>query len=651
MRHWSKILLLLLLNAWTSRVSAHPFIPYARLGLDEVVHDRTGKSAPRLLKVWDSLSFSPALLVDLSIRDWEPLFARQYELAGSNGQDSIKLQLAFPYAFLLHAQAKFYEGVKVLELLYRERDRLPEKKLKPVLIKLEEEYRALGNMKGALELRNLRVQKGYISTFWELYAECGLYDEAIEDYRLFEPLPAKAGIGRVKYFNSFGFLFYEKKQLDSAEKYFRAALGESMLLEHKAEHGLDKKDQGFFSQVSQANIGLCYVQRGEYNRAIPLLLPYVGSVENPEIADFRAMELGRCLLELGRIDPCKALLDSISVMMQGQVSKQNKLLLLELYTDYFQRIGQVDSAYHYLKLFHSYSDSISNFIQKNQSILGLTRLEVEKRRYALADAQQKENIANANAVNRRNQVVILALALLGISIGSVFQYRHSRLRSKTSKAIEIQNQQLQEYAGRIASQNEHKEWLIRELHHRVKNNLQVMYSLLNLQKRRSEDEGAREVISSIQSRIHTMSLVHEHLYSSDNSEMIDGNQYLRLLVDYLHSIYVGEGQEVEIRYLVEQLHMPISKAIPLGLVINEVVSNAFKYAFRERQGGILEINARKNGDSCYLQISDNGPGFNEKHLQKGSLGLRLIRTMCAQLEAQHELKQDKGVTHHIIFSI
>ncbi|MCK5145808.1 histidine kinase [bacterium] len=197
-----------------------------------------------------------------------------------------------------------------------------------------------------------------------------------------------------------------------------------------------------------------------------------------------------------------------------------------------------------------------------------------------------------------------------------------------------------------------KEVLLKEIHHRVKNNLQVISSLLNLQSRSIKDKSLQGVFKESQNRIRTMALVHEKLYQSEDLSSIDFNGYIKSLVHNLTTVYQVRARRIEIDMQIEKIELSINMAIPLGLVINELISNVFKHAFPdtwEGRGLVTITMISSNGRIC-LTIKDNGvgipQGFDIRKAQ--SLGLKLLVVIIEdQLDGSFEVLSENGTEYKI----
>ena len=197
-----------------------------------------------------------------------------------------------------------------------------------------------------------------------------------------------------------------------------------------------------------------------------------------------------------------------------------------------------------------------------------------------------------------------------------------------------------------------KEVLLKEIHHRVKNNLQVISGLLDLQKYHISDSRGKEVYKESQNRVITMALIHERLYGSERVDQIDMRDHIRELANYLSQVY-SDRKKITLIVDLTSIYLPITQAIPCALVLNEVISNAFKHAFREGQKGTIEISVKSPAqDTISIRVKDDGIGIpQEVDIYKtDSLGLKLLRNLVqSQLKGKIDVKRDKGTEFIIEF--
>ncbi|MBL7152710.1 MAG: hypothetical protein ISS79_03270 [Phycisphaerae bacterium] len=196
-----------------------------------------------------------------------------------------------------------------------------------------------------------------------------------------------------------------------------------------------------------------------------------------------------------------------------------------------------------------------------------------------------------------------------------------------------------------------KEVLLKEIHHRVKNNMQVISSILNLQSKHIEDEQALKMFKNGQSRIRSMAMVHEKLYESEDLAGIDFAEYVQSTTSYLFSLH-GVGDAVRLNTDIKDISLDVSTAIPCGLIINELVSNSIKHAFgRGREGEILIKLYSDEAGRNILMVKDNGAGFPKglDFRKTESLGMQLVIMLVEQLGGAIELDRSKGTAFNITF--
>lgn len=196
-----------------------------------------------------------------------------------------------------------------------------------------------------------------------------------------------------------------------------------------------------------------------------------------------------------------------------------------------------------------------------------------------------------------------------------------------------------------------KEALLKEIYHRVKNNLQVVSSLLNLQAETSEIPGVKDVLIESSARVKSMALIHEMLYQSDNLSKIDMDNYVNNLFKYLFEIYNVEANRIKLTKVIDSITLTIDTAIPCGLIINELVSNSLKYGFPGNRFGEIVFSLRSLDNNIVLMLSDDGNGIPAEidinHTT--SLGMRLVHSLTKQLGGTIELDSEKRRKFTLIF--
>ncbi len=207
--------------------------------------------------------------------------------------------------------------------------------------------------------------------------------------------------------------------------------------------------------------------------------------------------------------------------------------------------------------------------------------------------------------------------------------------------------EIEELKQRSADQ---KEVMLREIHHRVKNNLAIVISLLTFQLNENTNPEIKRSLIDIQTRIRAMALIHEHLYRSENLDKIPLATYILSLMQMIMSAY--SGHRVQLESNLEPIDVTIETALPVGLIINELLTNAFKYAFPGNDNGMVIISlAKAEDDYCVLSVKDNGIGLPQSFIPESSvsIGLYIVRLLAEQMDGSIQIEREKGTTFSIRF--
>jgi two-component sensor histidine kinase len=196
-----------------------------------------------------------------------------------------------------------------------------------------------------------------------------------------------------------------------------------------------------------------------------------------------------------------------------------------------------------------------------------------------------------------------------------------------------------------------KETLLSETHHRVKNNLAVVSGMLDLQALMAEQEEVRLILNDSRGRIKSMSLIHESLYKHDNVSQIEFGAYIRTLVEEIKNTHSSLPFKVNVVLNTEEVFLSVTKAIPCGLLVNEVMTNSFKHAFAGRSTGEITVSLSEKNHSCYLSIKDNGKGIGPvSDNSSKSIGMTLIAAFVKQLKGEHTFVNEDGTLFSLIFN-
>ena len=248
---------------------------------------------------------------------------------------------------------------------------------------------------------------------------------------------------------------------------------------------------------------------------------------------------------------------------------------------------------------------------------------------------------------------VLLLSLLGWtwSLRHNVQMRTRHLKLEIARRKEVESNLLN-HKQRLEASLREKETLLAEVHHRVKNNLQIINSLLELQRSSLENKELDRILKNSQSRIRSMAIVHEQLYGADTFSTISLEGYVRDLVGQIIPAYQSSGSEIAVRQEVEELEIQMDQAIPLGLLISEIITNSFQHAFPDTVSGLIFIGIRKNEQGeLELTVSDNGVGGVALQSPAATLGTQLIQSLVQQLKGKLFLETGAGTRYRILFNL
>ncbi len=504
----------------------------------------------------------------------------------------------------------------------------------------------------------------------------GNYDQALDSYysslEIFEKYQDTLNIGELH--SNIGALLLEINEFDAAEEHFlisrnqyklaKAELQEAWILYDLGNLKLKVKDAAgaryYFTNSSKIwksfdrikDYNNCMLRlaeaemlSGNYPRAVSLLTDAekeFHKINHLQGVSETLMLRGRAEYYLknynSAIDYLKQSMGISDFVKTGQ-------LRLNIYHDLsqsYRALGDYKNAFEYQEKYISINDSIFSQNRQKMMIEYQTKLNVANKEYfihQLEDSATKQKIINEN-ISLKNEQKQNSIYLLILTIGliSIFVYLIFRRYKKTRELNEKLNEALKE-----------REILIREVHHRVKNNLQIISSLLNLQSEKIEGQSVEEILRVSQARIEAMSMIHENLYKSSKLSEISFKEYVENLCSYISSSFSTSSKNINFNININQVNLEIDQLVPCGLIINEIVTNSIKHAFGKNADNIISIECSSektdNGELVSITISDNGKGIPEGFDIKKtkSLGLRLSLGLAKQLHSELLFKNENGL--------
>jgi two-component system, sensor histidine kinase PdtaS len=314
----------------------------------------------------------------------------------------------------------------------------------------------------------------------------------------------------------------------------------------------------------------------------------------------------------------------------------------KVYTQYDSAVGDYKAAYFHLKQYNTYNDQIL----KEDRLKQMDKLETV---FSTKEKEQQIKLLNANSeiadlkIKRQNtQLIVFAcisFLLILLLIGIIWVYKKTR---RQRRELEEKN----ELINRALSE---KDMLLKEIHHRVKNNLQIISSLLSIQSRYIKDEKALEAINESKDRVNAISLLHQEIYQNDVLKLINAKVYLENLIQRIKNTFNPENS-IEIETDIDKEELDIDQLIPIGLIVNELLTNAYKYGSTNKDPKIF-FKFKVNSGLVSLSIRDNGVGIDLEKLtgKKDSLGFKLVKTFTLKLKGELKIEESLGTLITITF--
>jgi two-component sensor histidine kinase len=453
-------------------------------------------------------------------------------------------------------------------------------------------------------------------------------------------------------------LAYAKRSIVISEKY---QLSETYIDYHNlsliySEYGEDSlaiwalnksaelapKDNDEVTFSINTNLALMLVEGGRYAEARKLLTQIEDFLRKDDIETINNRFNGTLIyanyyMEVDSLDKALSMIHHADSLAKQLKIAEINMFLSEAYADYYIAIGDFELAYDYRMRSQEITDSLDGAdVQKNLNELQTKYATAEKERKI---SEQTLKIRENENRKRLYQVVIGFIS--GILLLLFYFYLNS---SKKRKLLHKKNQQIEE--AHTAIEN-----LMRESHHRIKNNLQVVSSLLKIQSKNARTQEAKSGLLEAYSRISTIALLHQKLQGSEGFEHINSKDFLGQLIPAIQHSLAGENKVNKFEIDLEKINISMDSAISIGLIVNELLTNAIKYAFQDQKevATFVRISLKKQTSSLTLIVADNGKGLPDDFNIDGlkSLGFKIVRSMASKLKATVFTKNDNGAVIEI----
>jgi len=569
-----------------------------------------------------------------------------------NSSEKLKDSLAIVQYQLIQSQiyhdlGDYERSLGITKFLYDDLDKLDLETETLVLELMDTNYAKLELFDKQFEIRRKKRELGLTEnvTFYDIYSNLGQYTKARNDYIAQEKnlIDESDFYAKAVYNNNIGNYLRLDKSIPTAMTYFKKA--NAFLEVYFSDILSAKTDQELLAAhllkgKILGNIGKCHVMLKEYKEAIPFLEESVETINENNKGKFstdfieNSLELADCYLQLNDFAKATDYLSAIDTPRKAiNILKKNRL-----YAAYYDKTGDYKTSTTYLKRNIRIRDSLDEKDSKlkNQQLTAVLNQDLENSRNMLEEQKLQLEKSRIDIIEKDKNIslvfISLVFTLLGFA-GLVYAYLKS-----------IKNQRLiAEQKHIIENALVEKDSLLKEIHHRVKNNLQMVSSLLSLQTKNTRSKAAIAALEEGKSRVKAMALIHQKLYQNDDLSVIEMQGYIESLINSVQSVYKKGGHNITITIDAEGVELDIDRAIPFGLILNELVSNSFKYAFpHDDDNGKIYIHLRKiSGHEGFFEYTDNGVGLPEDTEERAnsSMGIRLMNRLANQL--QTTLNTDK----------
>jgi len=306
----------------------------------------------------------------------------------------------------------------------------------------------------------------------------------------------------------------------------------------------------------------------------------------------------------------------------------------------YKNEGDWKKSFNMQQLYFTMKDSIQNNEVEQSLIKQKSKYDIEKKEQEIDILSANNEIQRLKISKNKYSMILICIALLLALVTAFVSFRGYRKKQLINRLLKIQK-------AEISEKNEAKKTMLQEIHHRVKNNLQVVNSLLRMQSSKLEDENIVDMFKQTQSRVSSMAKLHEKMYQSGDLEKLSAKEHLTMLVkeivrNYSVDIPINLDLDIDVIFIDSRTMMPLS------LIVNEIITNSLKYAFKGREEGLITVKLNKVNDVNELIISDDGVGYMPNDESAG-LGSKLIQSFTRQLNGEIKLVINNGTIFKLTF--
>lgn len=427
---------------------------------------------------------------------------------------------------------------------------------------------------------------------------------------------------------------------------------------------MDAGSHRFFQGLIKGNIAQVLAQQGKHYEAIPLLKADIAaSLYGAAPYPYRdngiksLIHLSKSYLATGQLKLAEDRLAEAKDLEQKDDPAENRIAWLQTKARLLRAQGKHEQAFEALERAEEVEDSALLASKKDRANKLLQTYRYSLDREIMERSEEVARLGELAAQQRRFNWVFMGLIALALFTSTYFTvlYRQNKARRKE---LEVKNQQNQQQKSQLEQALNEQEVLLREVNHRVKNNLQVISSMLFLEQRKLTDASIKQVLRDVQERIRTMSNIHQKLYMRHQSqgEELLFEHYVKDLVEGIINSYVGEEKAITFTHRIKIKQLPVDQTIPLSLILHQLVTNSVKHAFNLDNSGSIHIafeEVQVEGKTMiYLAYADNGSGLSHDDIEgrdSSTIGMKLIELLTHRLQSSITMKNKHGFHCEISF--
>lgn len=588
---------------------------------------------------WLEYSTDSTYAYGLKLREFAQKLESEYQLMYANRL----IAMAYDYSYEADSAIYYYQQTLTLAEKLQDTSQIALAYFNIGTVNLlQGEYiHVLPYYEKALEL--CKSQKGLEQELGMIYNNLGIFyrrvrqfDDALAVYLKAKQLQLKLGNerGLEDLYLNIANNYVDIGNFDSARYYFAEVLAVDKL-----------KEKGTAYQYANNGLGVIAFEEGKFDSAGNYFEKTVAAIEvsDKNLKITANGYLGEIALHNGDFDLAeKYLKQALEYHDEEKFADQAKELYLQL-SKFYKTTGQLKQALDYQERYNNLNNRLLNEEIINRTTEWEKRYQSQQKEEAIIRLQlanEQASLLNARQRNERNILLFVVLLFVLLTMAIYLQFKANQ---KNSRILADKNLL-------ISKALEEKDLLMREIHHRVKNNLQIISSLLNMQSYFIDDGKASAAVQDSKNRVHAMSLIHQNLYGNEQVTEVAINEYLGQLLANLESGLLNDAQHITVTADIEPIAVDVDQAIPMGLIVNELVTNAFKHAFTDQKEGELVVSFKPLEDNYLLIIKDNGKGNDGKpHERKSSLGMRLLHDLGKKLKAEIVIETQTGTSIQLKF--